>query len=318
MNFKSKKLLTFIASCTAAMSICSNALAADFTDMPDNWTTSALENAAKNGLLYGEETEDGMKINPDANITRAQMAAIIVRAFGAEETTDISMYTDVDPDAWYYTELSKAVAMGAFKGDGDKMTPEDNITFQQCFTVVSQVLQANLFTDMYEKDLSSFTDADEVAAWALPYVEAVVGMGYWDGIDSKLLPTEYITRSQFAVLMDNMVKTYITEPGEYSDFEDGNVMVRCNGAVISNADIKGNLIIGDAVTDEFNLNNSTVSGLLISRGSDALYLNEGTSVFKTLLVTPNQDVCIDTESESINGGWACYPETCTLSIPLPM
>lgn len=318
MNLKIKKLSAFVGACAVAASLCSNAFAAEFIDMPDNWTTSALENASKNGLLYGEEAEGGMKINPDANITRAQMAAIIVRAFGATETTDISKYTDADPDAWYYTELSKAVAMGAFRGDGNSITPEDNITFQQCFTVVSQVLQMDLFPEMYTKDLSSFTDADEVAEWALPYVKAVVGMGYWDGIDSKLLPTEYITRSQFAVLMDNIVKTYITEPGEYTDLPEGNVMIRSNDVVIANADIKGCLIIGDGVSKESNINNSKVSELLISRGSSDLYLNEGTSVFKTLLVTPNQDVYIDATSESVNGGWACYPETCTVHMPLPM
>lgn len=318
MNFTTKKIISLIGAAVAAATVCSGALAAEFVDMPDNWTTSALENAVKNGLLYGEETAEGMKINPDANITRAQMAAIIVRAFGAEETADISKYTDADPNAWYYTELSKAVAMGAFQGDGDKINPEDNITFQQCFTVVSETLQMDLFPDMYTKDLSGFVDADEVAEWALPYVKAVVGMGYWDGIDSKLLPTEYITRSQFAVLMDNMVKTYITEPGEYGDVYEGNVMIRSNDVVMTNASINGSLILGDAVSNESAINNSEVSGMLISRGCGDLYLNEGTSVLKTLLVTPNQDVYIDATSTSINGGWACFPETCKVYLPLPM
>lgn len=314
MNKKIKKISAFAVACISAISVSAVAFAADFVDMPDNWTTSALQNAVKNGILYGSESEDGMRINPDENITRAQMAAIIVRAFGAAETTDISGYVDADKDAWYYTELSKAVAMGAFKGDGDKINPNDNITFQQCFTVVSQVLQMDLFPDMYTKDLSGFTDAQEVDDWAKPYAEAVVGMGYWDGIDSKLMPKDYITRSEFAVLMDNIVKTYVDEPGEYSDFEAGNVMIRTNGVTLKGANIEGCLILGDAVSETADINNTKVSKLLISRGSSDISLNNGASIFKTLLVTPGQDVYIDETSESIKGGWACYPETCTVYI----
>ena len=59
-----------------------------FTDMPDDWTTSALKNAVKNGLLNGY---DG-KIMPNDNIKRSEMAAILVRAFGATKEADISSF----------------------------------------------------------------------------------------------------------------------------------------------------------------------------------------------------------------------------------
>lgn len=310
MNKKIKKLTALAGAAAISCVLSASALAAEFIDMPNNWTTSAINNAVKNGLLYGEETADGMKVNPDANITRAQMAAIIVRAFGASKTTDISMYIDAEPNAWYYTELSKAVAMGAFKGDGSKINPENNITFQECFTVMSQVLKMDIFTDMYTKDLSSFTDSDDVDSWAVPYVKAVVGRGYWDGIDSKLLPKQYITRSQFAVLMDNIVKTYINDPGEYKDFEDGNVLVRSNGVQLKDANINGDLIIGDAVTDkEIKIDNSKVSGLLLIRGSENVYLDNGTNVYKSILIVPNLTIYIDENSASQKGGWVCHQDS---------
>lgn len=50
-----------------------------FSDMPDDWSTAALEHAVENGLLQGA---DG-KIMPNDKLTRAQMATLIVRAFGA-------------------------------------------------------------------------------------------------------------------------------------------------------------------------------------------------------------------------------------------
>ena len=58
-----------------------------FSDMPDNWSTEALKNTISNGLLKG----DNGKIMPDANLTRAQMAAIINRAFGSTKKASLQL-----------------------------------------------------------------------------------------------------------------------------------------------------------------------------------------------------------------------------------
>lgn len=319
MRNKFKKTTAFAGALAMSFSCAAGVFAAEFADMPSDWTTEALENAVENGLLYGEESLDGtqMLINPDDNITRAQMGAIIVRAFGASETTDISNYTDVDPDAWYYTELSKAVAMNALRGDGDLMNPNDNITFQECFTVISQLLQLH-FTrvpddvedpdaytaEMDAKTLSVFSDSGDVAQWAIPYAAAVVRHGYWDGIDGKLLPTEYITRSEFAVLMNNIASTYISEAGTYSDIGEGGVMVRSGGVTISGADISGDIIVGDGVSDEgFTLDNTQSDGYMYIRGGGENVLMRNNSFVQMLyLINPDITIEIDSTSDAVEGG----------------
>ena len=87
MNKIFKKIISASAVCAMLISA-SSALAAEFIDMPDNWTTAALENAAKNGLLsqlYPEilnastnflagneiNTEELMTLNPDVVIYSA-------------------------------------------------------------------------------------------------------------------------------------------------------------------------------------------------------------------------------------------------------
>lgn len=49
-------------------------------------------------------------------LTRAQMAAIVSRAFGAAKMASLDDYIDVLPSAWYYSDMGKAVKMGAFQG----------------------------------------------------------------------------------------------------------------------------------------------------------------------------------------------------------
>ena len=103
---------------TAALLAPTSAFAAvpsDFSDFPNDWSTQAMTEAVENGLLGG--VSDGV-IAPSGLLTRAQMAAIINRAFGATETASLSGYTDVAQSDWYYTDMAMAVQMGTFVGEG--------------------------------------------------------------------------------------------------------------------------------------------------------------------------------------------------------
>ncbi|HHW31108.1 MAG TPA: S-layer homology domain-containing protein [Clostridiaceae bacterium] len=62
----------------------------DFQDTPapEHWSAKALKAAVENGLLRGS---DG-KLNPGGNLLRAEMAAVINRAFGAIRQADLSSH----------------------------------------------------------------------------------------------------------------------------------------------------------------------------------------------------------------------------------
>jgi hypothetical protein len=52
--------------------------ASRFADMPDNWSSKALNKAVDNGLLKGCETGGKTLIKADAPLKRAEMAAIVI------------------------------------------------------------------------------------------------------------------------------------------------------------------------------------------------------------------------------------------------
>lgn len=267
MNKLVKKMVASVVGAAMAVSMSAGVLAQSFTDMPNDWRTTAIENAVKNGLISG--MGDGT-VAPDANITRAQMATIIVQALGASETADISGFKDVSADAWYYPWLSKAVYMGAFAGDGQNLNPGNSITFQECFTVLSKVFGLCYRTSLQEAQaaINIYPDGADVADWAKLYYGSLLKNGYWTGGEKKLLtPTAYITRGEFAVVMDNLVKTYISEPGEVSELPEGNVVVRSSDVVLNGVKVNGDLIIGDGVAaNKLDLKDITVSGRLVYRG----------------------------------------------------
>jgi len=235
--------------------------ASAFSDMPNDYSTAALENAVANGLLKGA---DG-KILPNNNLTRAQMAAVIVRAFGATKEASLTSYKDANATAWYYSEMSKAVYMKALNGSDGKLMPNDNITREQVFAVIARAMNLASGTTA---DLASYTDAATGSAWAIGTTAAMVKNGYVHGANGKLNPTAKITRKEFAVVMDNVIKQYISKAGSYAKVSGGSVMINAAGVTLKDVTITGNLIIGDGVGDgDITLENVIVKGATIVRGA---------------------------------------------------
>lgn len=248
-----------VAASFAVIASVQTAAFADFTDMPGGEMGTALQNAVNNGLISGI---DENTIAPNDFITRAQMATIITRAFGAVNEADIS-FPDVSDDAWYRESVKKAVAMSAFKGDENgNFNPENSITFQETYTVLSRVFYLEPYKikyssgkveELYSVDdsaIASFSDKDKVADWAKTYTESVVANGGWKGIDGKLKPTDNITRGEFALIMDAMVETYIDEAGTYENLPDGLTVVRTGGVTIKNFNTDKNLILSYGIDEK--------------------------------------------------------------------
>lgn len=258
-----KKICAVVAAVTMTLSAGANVLA--FSDMPSNEGEQGIINrAVEHGLLSGYE--DGT-VRPYDKIKRSEMAAIITGALKATEEGDLSGFGDVHESDWFYSVMAKAYKMGAFSGDGENMNPNNYITFQECFTVLSnvfdllpkytkvndtpEVMPENTILSgsrLYDiGNIAGYPDFSEVADWAKVFVSGLVESGAYSGIDGKLLPNEHITRLQFADVMDKLISAYIDEAGEYSELPEGNVMIRCDGVTLDGVNAKGNVYVGDSV-----------------------------------------------------------------------
>lgn len=265
----------------------------EFSDMPDNWSTTALQNAVDNGLLTGY---DG-KIMPDANLTRAQMAAIIVRAFGASESGDISGYSDVAANAWYADSIAKAYQMSVINGSGSKMNPDAAITRQEVFVIIARALRLTPAQTLNK----SFSDTDQIADWAKGEVYALANGGYIQGSSGELNPTGLITRAEFAQIMDNILKQYITTGGTVTTVAEGNIMVNAPGATLQNLTVSGDLIVGDGVGDgELILDNVKVTGRMVIRGGgeNSIVIKGNSSVSNIIVSRINGSVSVKVEGDA--------------------
>ena len=235
----------------------------DFSDMPDDWSAPALTSAIHNGLLSGS---DG-KILPKDYLTRAQMATIIVRAFGAVSETSMTDFKDVPQESWYYSFMQKAVAMKVFTGDGSGyLTPEANITREQVFVVLSRAF--DLTAEKGTACLDKFTDVKDIAAWATPYAAALVEKGYVNGSNGYLYPKNYITRAEFAQIMYNIVSAYVGDDQNVTGEFAGCVIVRGKNVTIADtAKINGTLVVGESSSNVRVVDKTRIGAIVDSKNS---------------------------------------------------
>ncbi len=266
-----------------------NAFAAspeDFHDFPTDWSAAGLRSAVQNGLLNGSNGE----IDGNGLLTRAQLAAIVNRAFGANKNADLSEFTDVRPNAWYHNDMSVAVAMGTFVGSNGKLNPESPITREEAFAVLARAFGL----ESGASSLSDYTDGGSVSPWAKSAVSALIDGGYVNGANGKLNPQSSITRAEFAKVISGMASTFADNG--LSDTVDGNVIVRTNGASLAGKTINGDLILADGVT-QADLTNVTVTGRILLRGGANGVIFGNTKAGKGIIA--HSDVSVAGTADSI-------------------
>ena len=283
---KHKRILAMLLAVASCLSLAVSASAAstarkatDFKDYDRTaWYAEAVSAAVDNGLLYGKSST---MLDPNGDMTRAEMAAIINRSFGCYKAADISQYKDVAKSKWYYKDVAMAVQMGTYNGrSSSAMAPDAPISRQEAMAVVARALELDY--DSYSKtDLSTFSDRSEISNWALPYVRAMVGADYIHGRGKTLAPLDNITRAEFAQIFYNIIGTYIVSKGTYDKDIKGSVLIRTDDVELKNLTVDGDLIIGCGAADgKITLDNVTIKGRLLvwGGGTKAVYCNAGTNM----------------------------------------
>lgn len=265
-----------------------------FSDMPDDYSTLALKRAVDNGLLTGF---DG-KIRPVAALTRAELATVIVRMFGAETEADLSAYDDVLPSDWYYSSMAKVVGMKLLQGSHGHLYPNSYITRQEVFAVLARAFKLEQGEG---SDLELYSDKSDVASWALESTAGLVKAGYIKGSGDKLNPRDFIKRKDFAVIMDNVVKNYINKAEVVTKVDEGSVLITVPDAYLKDLTVKGDIIIGDGVGQgDVTLDNVTIEGRMIVRGGglNSIIVKGSSRIPEVIIVKADGNVRLSVQDSS--------------------
>lgn len=121
---------------------------------------------------------------------------------GIEETgaPEQPTFSDVSPDAWYYSFVEMAAEKGLFAGTGDgTFAPEASMTYAEFLTVLSQFSGESL------TPVTGGAWYDTYVQWAQPLIP--------EGMKEHFNPTAPITRQDMAALFGNFLERY-DHPGQ--------------------------------------------------------------------------------------------------------
>lgn len=179
-----------------------------FADTANHWGKDIIDEMASRLVVEGvtEKTFD-----PNREITRAEFAAIAVRAFGLQdETAKGQGFEDVASDSWYSEYVNTASAYGLLKGYNDgSFKPTQHISRQEATAILARAIKlAKIDASVTDiNTLSAYKDANEVSEWAQINVSYLVEKGIMAGdTTGKLHVRNAVTRAETAALMQRILK----------------------------------------------------------------------------------------------------------------
>lgn len=180
-----------------------------FADTAGHWGGTFMAKLYHRGILTGEVKDDQLYANPDRGVTRAEFAVLLCRYLGlnAEDYASVEVpFVDMDKvGSWAVNQVKAMYALGIVNGvanaDGTQsFAPQTQLSRAQAVTMMGR---AGL-VEPQTADLSQFSDAGKIPAYALEHFQTMVGLGVIGGSYGKLDPNGTMTRAAVCKVLSLM------------------------------------------------------------------------------------------------------------------
>ena len=178
-----------------------------FGDVKGYKNQKAIEALASRNIISGKGED---KFDPNATMTRAEFAAIVVNSLGLElQTTD--QFMDVPQNKWFAGFVGAANAYGIVSGRSENtFDPNGTITKQEAAAmVVNAAKLCGLDTEMTAAEaqniLSQFPDYTKSAAWARTFLGFCYDQDILSQDDMTMEPIKAVKRCEIAEMLYRMM-----------------------------------------------------------------------------------------------------------------
>ncbi|MEW9702724.1 S-layer homology domain-containing protein [Paenibacillus sp. SI8] len=174
-----------------------------FLDVEGHWSSKDVKLLASKLIVQGRSKEIFV---PDASITRAEIAALLVRALGMTESKEQSPFSDVS-GGWYVSAVNTAYHGGIISGyDDGTFRPMQKITREELAGMIVKAMKyTTVKPDVSPLAYQAFSDQSTVSRWALDDVKYAVQWGIIEG-DGMFRPASYTTRAEAVTMLKRMLK----------------------------------------------------------------------------------------------------------------
>lgn len=173
--------------------------AGPFSDVPaDYWASGVIYELS--GLGYISGYPDG-SFKPGNRISRAEFATVLVKAFQLPAASG-EVFDDT-ANHWARDYIGAAYAAGIVSGYSESsFGPDDPITREQMAVMIAKAAEIEEATETV-----TFTDSDEVSAWARGALAAVAQGGIMQGYpDGTFAPQSEATRAEAVAVISNALR----------------------------------------------------------------------------------------------------------------
>ncbi|MCG9967590.1 S-layer homology domain-containing protein [Pelotomaculum terephthalicicum JT] len=180
-----------------------------FKDVESHWAKDYVNEMGSRLVVSGVDENN---YSPDREVTRAEFAAIIVRALGLGEKGNKNNFKDVSDSDWFNGAVSTAYAYGIINGYNDgTFNPNKAISREEAMVIIAGAAKlAGIDADSAGPDvdaqLAKFKDNESIDSWARNSAAACVKSGIMVGDDSMLTPDHDITRAEAATIVMRMLQ----------------------------------------------------------------------------------------------------------------
>lgn len=180
-----------------------------FEDIRDHWAQDYIENMASRLVLTGKSDQ---AFDPDADITRAEFIAIVVRALGLHSAVGNHAFRDVKSTDWYASAVQIAVSYNLIQGYPDgTFRPNAPITREEAMAVIARAMalagmDTSLSAERQEQLLAAYTDGGSVGRWARQSAALNVHYGIFQGYQQALRPQDSISRAETAAIIQRLLQ----------------------------------------------------------------------------------------------------------------
>jgi hypothetical protein len=180
-----------------------SASVAAFKDTKGHWAEAAINRAASLSIVNGYENG---AFQPNAQVTRAQFAAMLVRALDAGlDTTAVSAgYKDAGRfPAWAKPFIESASRTGIITGYEDGTFRSERLITREEMTVMIMRASGDILDTA---SVPAFADEAQIGIWAKPAVAQAAKLGLVKGRgNNRFEPAAHATRSEAVTMILSLI-----------------------------------------------------------------------------------------------------------------
>ncbi|SDP07075.1 Serine protease, subtilisin family [Paenibacillus sp. yr247] len=178
-----------------------------FADIDQSWAKDQIQSLADKFILNGTSANE---YSPKRSVTRAEFAAMLVRALGLQRQASSNPFSDVTQQDWFAEDVATAYQAGLVTGTGEGFKPNDEISRQDLTVMLSRAISLLNLPKPTGPVSHPYADSVQFSSYAQDSIQAVTDVGLMEGITLQdkfyFLPGQATTREAVAKVLSNLLK----------------------------------------------------------------------------------------------------------------